>query len=144
MSQKAAGTLVLAHNTGRVLLMRRSADQGWDQPGGHLDPADDGDPVANAVREFEEETGADAAGLDCRDSFAIRRLPDGSHVTYMPRPPVRADLEYTVFVCTFPTEFAPTLSHEHTEWGWFDVGAPPEDTIPGTMLALQVLRQKGY
>lgn len=144
MSTRAAGTLVIAHDTGRVLLLRRSDGQGWDQPGGHQDPADDADAAANAVREFEEETGIDAAGLDCRDSFVIRRMPDGRHVTFMPRPPSRADLEYTVFVCTFPSEFVPVLSHEHTGWGWFEPESPPPDTIPGTMLALNVLQQKGY
>lgn len=142
MTINAAGTLILA-NTGRVLLLKRADGEGWDQPGGMSEPDDD-DPSTTAIRELDEETGFSAALLDCIDSFTIRRLRDGRLVTYMPRAPERAELEYALFVCTFREEFVPALTSEHTDWGWFEVDEPPEDIHPGTGLALKVLVKKGF
>jgi hypothetical protein len=62
----------------------------------------------------------------------------------MPRAPVRYGLEYTLFVCTFREEFVPTLSAEHTAWGWFETDSPPDDIHPGTAMALNVLCKKGF
>jgi 8-oxo-dGTP pyrophosphatase MutT (NUDIX family) len=140
---KAAGSLILAASTDRVLLLRRADGQGWDQPGGMMEEDED-EPAATACRELDEETGLAPMLVDCLDSFVIRRLADGRHVTYMPRAPERWALEYTVFVCTFREEFEPTLSAEHTASGWFDLEALPEGVHPGTALAIDVLRRKGF
>lgn len=143
MSHKAAGTLLLSRPTGRLLLLERADGQGWDQPGGMEGPEDEGDPAATATREFQEETGLPPVLLDCIDSFVVRVLPTGEYVTYMPRAPLRAQLAYTLFVCTFREEFEPTLSHEHTDWGWFTPEQLPVNLHPGTRVAIQVLQIRG-
>ena len=38
---RAAGTLVLAENTGRVLLLHRADGEGWSHPGGMVEPTDE-------------------------------------------------------------------------------------------------------
>jgi 8-oxo-dGTP pyrophosphatase MutT (NUDIX family) len=139
----AAGTLLLAKTTGRLLLLERADGRGWDQPGGMMSDADEGDPSATACREFDEETGLPPVLLDCIDSFVVRVLPGGEYVTYVPRPPLRAELAYTLFVCTFREEFVPTLSDEHTDWGWFTSEKLPENLHPGTRVAIQVLQIRG-
>ena len=94
---KAAGSLILAASTDRVLLLRRADGQGWDQPGGMMEEDED-EPAATACRELDEET----------------------------------------------EEFEPTLSAEHTASGWFDLETLPEGVHPGTALAIDVLRRKGF
>lgn len=57
----AAGLAVKALDTGRVLLLQRSLSDDdpaagmWEFPGGHIEPGED--PLAAAVREWQEETG---------------------------------------------------------------------------------------
>lgn len=60
----AAGLLVQANDTGRVLLTQRSmaddedpAAGTWEAPGGNLEDADAGNPLTGAKREFAEEVG---------------------------------------------------------------------------------------
>lgn len=58
-----AGVLVVARDSGAMLLAQRAEDknddpevaQTWEMPGGHLNPGED--PFAGASREFEEELG---------------------------------------------------------------------------------------
>ncbi|MFG3263435.1 NUDIX domain-containing protein [Streptomyces bobili] len=63
---KVAGLVVKADDTGRVLLIQRALDDEdpaagtWEFPGGHLDK--DEDALAAAVREWQEETGAELPG----------------------------------------------------------------------------------
>ncbi|MFM9647760.1 NUDIX domain-containing protein [Streptomyces galilaeus] len=63
---KVAGLVVKADDTGRVLLIQRALDDEdpaagtWEFPGGHLDK--DEDTLAAAVREWQEETGAELPG----------------------------------------------------------------------------------
>ena len=58
----AAGLVVKAADTGRVLLLQRALDATdpasgrWEFPGGHIDGGED--PYAAAVREWREETGS--------------------------------------------------------------------------------------
>jgi 8-oxo-dGTP diphosphatase len=59
-------TAFLERPDGRVLLLRRRDDAGtyagrWSGVSGYLE---DGDPLAQAVREVEEETGIRASDLD--------------------------------------------------------------------------------
>lgn len=141
MTIHAAGTLLLAETTGRVLLLERADGQGWDQPGGHVE---DGEDAAEAAcRELQEETGLAPVLLDCLFSFRVRRLPGAFYTTVMPRPPTRAELVYEVFVCTFREEFVPELSAEHNDFGWFDVSRLPETAHPGTAVAIRELRERG-
>ena len=138
---RAAGTLVLAENTSRVLLLQREDGQGWDQPGGAVDPGEL-DPAETATRELEEETGFSPFLLDCFDSFVVRLLPDGRYASGPEGRGVRAKLEYTIFLCTFREEFCPRLSAEHVRWGWFDLRDIPADVHPGTRVALDVLQRR--
>jgi 8-oxo-dGTP pyrophosphatase MutT (NUDIX family)/phage head maturation protease len=63
---KVAGLVLKADDTGRVLLIQRALDDDdpaagtWEFPGGHLEK--DEDALAAAVREWQEETGADLPG----------------------------------------------------------------------------------
>ncbi|MDH6628648.1 HK97 family phage prohead protease [Streptomyces sp. LBL] len=63
---KVAGLVVKADDTGRVLLIQRALDDDdpaagtWEFPGGHLE--EDEDALAAAVREWQEETGAELPG----------------------------------------------------------------------------------
>lgn len=58
-----AGLVVKAADTGRVLLLQRALDDQdpasgkWEYPGGHLEKGED--PLAGAVREWQEEVGCD-------------------------------------------------------------------------------------
>lgn len=61
MVTTVAGLCVQAEDTGRVLMLQRANDPNdpaggtWEFAGGHLEPADHGDPYKAAVREWEEE-----------------------------------------------------------------------------------------
>ncbi|MFE3644857.1 NUDIX domain-containing protein [Streptomyces sp. NPDC059169] len=63
---KVAGLVLKAEDTGRVLLIQRALDDEdpaagtWEFPGGHLEK--DEDALAAALREWQEETGAELPG----------------------------------------------------------------------------------
>ncbi|MFB7403375.1 NUDIX domain-containing protein [Streptomyces rubiginosohelvolus] len=63
---KVAGLAVKAADTGRLLMIQRALDDDdpaagtWEFPGGHLE--EDEDPLAAALREWEEETGSTLPG----------------------------------------------------------------------------------
>jgi 8-oxo-dGTP pyrophosphatase MutT (NUDIX family) len=57
----AAGIVLSAAPPARVLLILHRKLGLWLPPGGHLDPADGGNPLRAAVREVREETGVAAA-----------------------------------------------------------------------------------
>src|SRR5581483_6533828 len=57
----AAGFVLSAAAPARVLLILHRKLGLWLPPGGHLDPADGGDPLRTALREVREETGVVAA-----------------------------------------------------------------------------------
>ncbi|MFI9078794.1 NUDIX domain-containing protein [Streptomyces sioyaensis] len=63
---KVAGIVLKAEDTGRVLLIQRALDDEdpaagtWEFPGGHLEKGEDA--LAAALREWQEETGAELPG----------------------------------------------------------------------------------
>jgi 8-oxo-dGTP pyrophosphatase MutT (NUDIX family) len=122
MVRQAAGCLVLAETTGRVLLLCRSDRGDWCQPGGHVEEGEE--PHEAAVRELDEETGFLAVLTDCVASFVIEG----------------PDLVYTIFVVLVREEFVPTLNDEHTAWTWAEVDDVGPHLHPGTAEALRVLR----
>ncbi len=78
----AAGFVISVAGPPRLLLVLHRKLGLWLPPGGHLDPADAGDPLRAAVREVREETGVDAephpdapAPFDV-DAHAIPARPD--------------------------------------------------------------------
>ncbi|WP_181800965.1 NUDIX domain-containing protein [Streptomyces shenzhenensis] len=97
---KVAGLVLKAEDTGRVLLIQRALDDEdpaagtWEFPGGHLEK--DEDALAAALREWQEETGAELPGSASvvgswtapngiyRGFVAI--VPDESHIP-LNRPP---------------------------------------------------------
>lgn len=104
----AAGVLLIAESTGRVLLCLRRADGTWATPGGHLEPGER--PLQGALRELGEETGY-------RGPVQLERgLRLGS---------------YHLFIGRIPREFRPVLDHEHYRAVWARPQAPPEPLHPG-------------
>jgi lipoyl(octanoyl) transferase len=120
---------------GRVLLLRRAPERGgfWQQVTGRIEPGEA--PEAAARRELIEETGADAPvvdlgyrhgfGLDpslAREASASLRLA-----------------EETAFAARLPAGFAPRLSAEHGECGWFSPAEAVEAVrFPGLKRAIRL------
>jgi 8-oxo-dGTP pyrophosphatase MutT (NUDIX family) len=85
----AAGVVVSAAAPARVLLIHHRKLGLWLPPGGHLDPADGGDPLRAAVREVWEETGVHARphpqapspfDLDAHTIPARPEMPEHRHL----------------------------------------------------------------
>jgi len=116
----AAGMLIIAETTGRVLLLKRADGEGWATPAGMLEPGERGADAAR--RELDEETGFSADLTTFADTHLLVRLGDGD-VMSVPwqevyEVPDDATLIYEMFVCTVREQFEPTLNAEHTEWMW--------------------------
>jgi 8-oxo-dGTP pyrophosphatase MutT (NUDIX family) len=106
----AAGALLIAEDTGRVLLAQRSqlVDRPglWALPGGGVEPGET--PAEGALRELWEEVGWDGP---------VELYPAGT------RRASRGGATYHSFLGLVPTEFEPVLNWESSDAGWFD----PED-----------------
>lgn len=73
--------VVLINDEGLVLGVSRKTDHNdFGLPGGKMDPEDNGDPMATAIRETKEETGLDISDLDL--VFAIHKSGNMGH-TYL-------------------------------------------------------------
>lgn len=105
-----AGALVLAADTGRILLPHRSmrVEQPgtWGVWGGAIDPGED--PMAAARREVEEEAGA---------SGIVEMVP-----LYVFR---KGDFKYHNFLAVVPSEFTPRLNWETQGYKWVEYGDWP-------------------
>ncbi|MFF0698453.1 NUDIX domain-containing protein [Streptomyces tendae] len=99
---KVAGLAVKADDTGRVLLIQRALDDDdpaagtWEFPGGHREK--DEDALAAALREWQEETGADLPGVTSVVGFW--NAPNGI---------------YRGFVAVVPGESYIPLNRPHSE-----------------------------
>lgn len=120
---QAAGTLIFAADTGRVLLLDRTDEGGWCQPGGHREPGESA--WQTAQRELEEETG-----------LAFTGEPAGVLPIETP-----AGWDYAVFVLIVPTEAAPVLNFEHRAYTWADPDDCGPHLHPGTAAALDYARR---
>lgn len=113
---RAAGLLVVARDTGRMLLVFRGADvmepHTWGLPGGKCEGSD-GDPRACAVREFQEETGY---------ARSLRVMASPVHVYREP------GFEFYNYVGFVDTEFEPELDWENEDSGWFAPSKMPQPT----------------
>lgn len=96
----AAGVIARSPS-GRILMVHRTDGAGWAFPGGGIKPGEDA--AKAALREFWEETGY---RLGSAGKFLMQRVKDG--------------VDFTTYVATVESEFAPKLNHEHDYWGWFD------------------------
>jgi 8-oxo-dGTP pyrophosphatase MutT (NUDIX family) len=104
---RAAGILLLARDTGRVLLLLRSSRSShpltWAPPGGTLDHGET--PFEGAVRETREETGFEIAPLDIVPLHALR---------------APGQFTFYTFLAVVPWEAMPALSDESEAWAWVD------------------------
>ncbi len=101
---------------GKVLLLRRTEERGgfWQQVTGRIEPGEA--PAAAARRELLEETGAD---VPVRPLGYVHGFALGPVLTGKVGGGLRTGQE-TAFAALLPDGFAPRLSAEHREWGWFD------------------------
>jgi 8-oxo-dGTP pyrophosphatase MutT (NUDIX family) len=106
---KCAGMIIKAGK--KFLLIKRVENGVWEQPGGHLDPGET--PLQAAHREAHEEIGMKPSGTAKQVKHTI-----GNGV------------DYTTFLKEVPTPFTPTLSHEHTAFGWHGADELPANTHP--------------
>lgn len=120
---RAAGTLIFAADTGRVLLLDRTDEGGWCQPGGHREPGESAWETAR--RELEEETGLAFTG-EPADVFPVE-TPEG--------------WDYAVFVVMVGAEAPPVLNFEHRAFVWADPDDVGPHLHPGTAVALDFLRR---
>lgn len=117
---KAAG-IIMREPGGKVLLLRRDDDCGWDYPGGKLEDGENAEQAA--CREAQEEIGKHDEG---RMTHLMRRVDD---------------VDYTTFLMRVPSAFEPDKLTEHTEHKWIlPADALKElDLHPGVDLALKRL-----
>jgi colicin import membrane protein len=127
----AAGMIVFAQSTGRMLLLLRSQRVSepltWDIPGGMCNSGAVDEPLLQcAIREFAEETQS----------------------PYEPRGPLspffvlnRSDLSYSTFIGYVPHEFEAELDWEHEGYGWFSLDSLPMPLHYGVQ---SVLEHAGY
>jgi 8-oxo-dGTP pyrophosphatase MutT (NUDIX family) len=138
-SKRGAGCLILAENTGRVLLLDRADGRGWSHPGGFVEPGEA--PEEAAIRELDEETGFPAALTTDVAVLEVLTMPDGEQALFRPGRAPRSGFVYTVFVVTTREEFSPRLNPEHRAYTW----AEPDDIgphlHPGCALVLAYLRE---
>lgn len=116
--RRCAGIVVVARSTSRVLLLQRSDNGRWENPGGHLEAGESFREAA--LRELQEETGY--GGPVAVTSSSINT----GHVW----------VRYECFVGLVGSEFEPELT-EHAASGWFARDQLPSGTHPGTLRAVR-------
>lgn len=124
----AAGILLIAQDTGRILLAQRSplVDRPglWALPGGGVEPGES--PHEGALRELREEVGWDGP---------VELHPAGT------RRASRGSATYHSFLGVTPVERAPVLNWESSDAGWFDPDGLPSPLHPEA--ALLIAREAG-
>lgn len=119
----AAGILFVCPATSRMLLGLRSATvrapHVWSVVGGSIEPGES--PERAAVREAREEVGYHGP-IALVPSLVYVRLPH---------------FRYYNFIGIVPSEFRPTLNHEHDDARWFYPDRPPHPLHHGTQLLLE-------
>lgn len=105
--KRAAGLLIVAKKTGRILLTLRSEEVSqpltWAIPGGKLEDGET--PRAAALREAEEELGYDGQIDVEKAPFWVYRDDD---------------FEYSTFLAFVSREFEAQLNEENDDAEWFD------------------------
>ena len=112
----AAGAVIIANSTGRMLLQLRapylSAGGKWSPVGGGVEPGES--PEHAMFREIAEETGAVLEG-------------EPQHLyTYE-----KKDFKYHSYLLRIPAEFEPVGNRESSQHRWVDVYDLPEPLHPG-------------
>ena len=109
--KRAAGALLLARDTGRLLALRRSRDVmeplTWGTAGGAIDRGED--PEKSTRREIQEEL----------DYFG----PVEMHPAYVYE---SGTFRYYNFIGVVPTEFEPELNWENDKYKWVEFDQMPK------------------
>jgi 8-oxo-dGTP pyrophosphatase MutT (NUDIX family)/GNAT superfamily N-acetyltransferase len=108
--KRAAGALVVAKDTGRILLLKRSADEKndpnvWACVGGGVENEETYEQ--GVIREAQEEIGYTL------DNFKLVYTHVGDYTIYKN------------FLSFVETEFEPKLNYEHSDFGWFELNELP-------------------
>lgn len=117
MTRRAAGVLVRARSTGRVLFLLRRDCECWGTPGGHLERGED--ELAGAIRELWEETHCELVR-----SFSEAPVRHGG---------------YALFYCEVAYQFRPVLNDEHSDFAWACPENPPHPLHPGLQYQMKRL-----
>lgn len=120
---RGAGVLLIAKDTGKILLVHRSEEVNepgtWGVPGGAIDDEDES-PVHAAKREAYEEVGY-TGPIDIHKSYVFKA----------------AKFRYFNFIGIVPTEFEPRLDWENDDAGWFSLDDLPSPLHYGVKALLQ-------
>jgi len=114
---KAAGVIIKAEDTNKILLLKRSevhhkfASQ-WSIPAGEIEK--DEHPIDAVERETLEET--KISGLD-NISYLVSLVNN------------KKNEKFDIYTATIPEEIKPTLDFEHTDFVWHN----PKDDLPKPM-----------
>lgn len=118
-SRSAAGALILARSTGRILLQHRSNEDDapgtWGAFGGGMDNNES--PESAIKREFIEETGVDFERTPYRLQSLMTSRGD--------------DCTYYNFLATIDEEFEPVINDETQGFEWCEFGEWPTPLHPG-------------
>jgi 8-oxo-dGTP pyrophosphatase MutT (NUDIX family) len=109
---RGAGILVVACDTGRILMLKRSEQVNepgtWGFPGGKIDPRENARTAAS--RELGEETGYDGPLIVSAEPIFVFEEPNFKFMTYMGR---------------VEEEFDPWLNWESDDAKWVQLGRWP-------------------
>jgi len=104
--------LIAARNTGRVLLLRRSAEVNeggtWGTPGGKIEPRESARTAA--IRELREEAGYSGPITVMKEPIFVFKEPN---------------FEFLTFFGHIDDEFDPYLNWESDNAGWFPLSKLP-------------------
>lgn len=125
---KAAGALILAKNTGRVLMNLRGETSSYPYTFGFFGgKAEKTEKITeNLRRELQEELGNLPKPIKSLP-IDVFRSPDGN-------------FEYYSFVILIEEEFIPQLNEESAGYAWIEPGRWPKPLHPG---AANVLKRQG-
>ena len=104
-SDDTGGVLYYCYD--KVLLCLGESSGKWHIPKGHIQIGEE--PLAGSVREFTEETQIVLNGIP--ELVNTYKKDDGG--------------EFYLYVLKGIRKFIPRINHEHTDWGYFDVGDLP-------------------
>lgn len=120
---RGAGILLIAKDTGRLLLVLRSQEVNepgtWGIPGGAIDDEDESE-VSAAKREAHEEVGY-RGNIEIHQSYIFKA----------------AKFRYFNFIGIVPNEFTPRLDWENDEAEWFSLDELPSPLHFGLKALLQ-------
>lgn len=128
-SHSAAGALILARASGRILLQLRAEDDGdapnvWGQFGGGIDSNET--PERAIKREIKEETGLDGGDQWGNDQH------DNKSYTLHPLMTYRSlELVYYNYLAIVDQEYEPQIDHESQAGEWFELDGLPQPLHPG-------------